>query len=41
MTPALLIARDFIIYWVNVSLLPVEVTFDAIEAELRRRGIKV
>ena len=39
MTPALLLARDFIIYWVKVSLAPVEFTYDMIEAELRRRGI--
>lgn len=39
MTPALLIARDIIICWVNVSLVPVEFTFEMIEAELQRRGI--
>jgi hypothetical protein len=39
MTPALLLARDIIICWVKVSLVPVEFTFDMIEAELQRRGI--
>jgi hypothetical protein len=38
-TPALLFARDCIIYWVNVWLLPVEYAFDMIESELERRGI--
>ena len=41
MTPALLLARDLIICWVNVSLVPVEFTFDIIEAELQRRGINL
>jgi hypothetical protein len=39
MTPALLIARDCIIYWVNVWTAPVECVFDVIESELARRGI--
>ncbi|MGO4512646.1 hypothetical protein AB4Z51_37220 [Bradyrhizobium sp. 2TAF36] len=39
MTPALLLARDGIIYWVNVWLAPVECMFDMIESELVRRGI--
>ncbi len=39
MMPPLLLARDLIICWVNVSLVPVEFTFDMIEAELQRRGI--
>lgn len=39
MTPTLLLARDFIICWVRISLAPVEFTFDMIEAELQRRGI--
>lgn len=39
MTPALLLARDCIIYWVNVWLAPVECMFDMIESELVRRGI--
>ncbi|WP_165435499.1 hypothetical protein [Bradyrhizobium sp. Leo121] len=39
MTPALLIAPDCIIYWVNVWTAPVECVFDVIESELARRGI--
>lgn len=39
MTPALLIARDCIIYWVNVWIAPVEYVFDTIESELERRGV--
>ena len=39
MTPALLFARESIIYWVKVWLAPVECVFDLIESELQRRGI--
>ena len=39
MTPALLLARDCIIYWVNVWLTPVECAFDMIESELQRREV--
>jgi hypothetical protein len=39
MTPALLIARDCIIYWVNFWIAPVEYVFDMIESELARRGV--
>ena len=39
MTPALLLARDGIIYWVNVWLAPIECMFDMIETELVRRGV--
>jgi hypothetical protein len=38
MTSALLLARDCIIYSVNVWLVPVECTFNIIESELTRRG---
>jgi hypothetical protein len=41
MTPALLLARDLIICWVRVSLVPVELTFGLIEAELQRRGLEL
>lgn len=41
MTPALLLARDCIIYWVNVWLVPVERAFDMIESELVRRGVEL
>lgn len=39
MTPALLLARDCIICWVNVWLAPIEYAFDLIESELVRRGV--
>jgi len=39
MTQALLLARDFIIYWLNVSLVPVEFAYDMIESELQRRRV--
>ena len=38
MTSALLLARDCIIYSVNVWLAPVECAFNMIESELMRRG---
>ena len=41
MTPALLLARHCIIYWVNVWLAPVECAFDLIESELVRRGVEL
>jgi len=39
MTHSLLFARDLIIYWVKVTLAPIELTYDMIEAELQRRGV--
>ena len=41
MTSALLLARDCIIYSVNVWLVPVEFAFNIIEAELVRRGARL
>jgi len=41
MTPALRLARDCIIYWVNVWLAPVECAFDMIESELQRREVEL
>ncbi|SDJ96991.1 hypothetical protein SAMN05444171_0269 [Bradyrhizobium lablabi] len=41
MTSALLLARDCIIYSVNVWLVPVEFAFNIIEAELVRRGAQL
>jgi hypothetical protein len=41
MTPALLLARDCIIYSVSVWLVPVECTFNVIESELVRRGVQL
>ena len=40
-TSALLLARDCIIYSVNVWLVPVEFAFNIIEAELVRRGAQL
>jgi hypothetical protein len=40
-TPALLLARDCIIWWVHVWLAPVEYAFDTIESELERRGVEL
>ena len=33
-------ARAAIILWTNLAVMPVEIVFDAIEAELRRRGVE-
>lgn len=41
MTPALLLARNSIIYWVNVWIVPVEWVFGMIESELARRGVQL
>jgi hypothetical protein len=30
-----------IVLWVNLAVMPVELVFDAIEAELERRGIEL
>lgn len=40
MTPLLIAAREGIIWWVALYLMPVEIIFDAIEAELERRGVE-
>lgn len=39
MTPALLVARGLIIFWVTFLLAPVEFTFDMLEFELERREV--
>jgi hypothetical protein len=39
MTEYLIAARAAVILWTNVALMPVELLFDAIEAELERRGV--
>ena len=41
MTSALLLARDCIIYSVNVWLVPVVCAFNIIESELVRRGVQL
>ena len=40
MTEYLIAVRAVIILWANLAVLPAEVVFDAIEAELERRGIE-
>jgi hypothetical protein len=37
MTPCLIAARTGIILWVTLALVPVEITFDCLQAELERR----
>ena len=39
MTEYLIAARAAIILWTNLAVMPVEILFDAIEAELERRGV--
>jgi hypothetical protein len=39
MTTMLIATRAAIIWWVAVSLAPIEVVYDAIEAELERRDV--
>ena len=36
----LIAARAAIILWTNLAVMPVEIVFDVIEAELERRGVK-
>ncbi len=38
MTEYLVVARAAIILWTNLAVMPAEVLFDAVEAELGRRG---
>jgi len=40
MTEYLIAARGMIILWTNPAVMPAEVVFDPIEAELERRGIE-
>ena len=37
MTPLLIAAREGIIWWVTLTLIPVEVVFDYLEDEIERR----
>jgi hypothetical protein len=39
MTPCLIAARTGIILWVTLALVPVEITFDCLEAAIERRGV--
>jgi hypothetical protein len=40
MTEYLIAARAVIIVWTNLAVIPAEIVFDAIEAELERRGVE-
>jgi len=41
MTEYLVAARAVIILWTNLAVVPAEIVFDAIEAELERRGVEL
>jgi hypothetical protein len=41
MTEYLIAARVAIILWTNLAVMPAEIVFDAIEAEMRRRGVEL
>ena len=41
MTEYLIAARAAIILWTNLAVMPTGILFDAIEAELERRGLKL
>lgn len=40
MTEYLIAARAAIILWTNLAAIPTEILFEAIEAELERRGVE-
>jgi hypothetical protein len=40
MTEYLIAARTVILLWTNLAVMPAEIVFDAIEAELKCRGIE-
>jgi hypothetical protein len=41
MTSYLVVTRVAIIPWINLAVMPAALAFDAIEAELERRGIEL
>jgi hypothetical protein len=41
MTEYLIAARAVIILWTSLAVMPAEIVFDAIEAELKRGGIEL
>jgi hypothetical protein len=41
MTNYLVAARAAIILWTNLAVMPAEIIFDAIEAELERHGVEL
>jgi hypothetical protein len=40
MTEYLIAVRAVIVLWTNLAVMPAEIVFDAIEAELERRGTR-
>jgi hypothetical protein len=40
MTEYLVAVRAVIVLWTSLAVMPVEIVFDAIEAELERRGVE-
>ena len=41
MTEYLIASRAAIIYWTSLAVVPAEILFDAIETELKRRGVEL
>jgi hypothetical protein len=41
MTPFLILARAAIIGWTRFAVFPLEITFNAVEGELRRQGVEL
>jgi len=41
MTPFLILARAAIIGWTRLAVFPLELTFDAVEGELKRQGVEL
>ena len=41
MTEYLISARAAVILWTNLAVIPAEILFNAIEAELERRGVEI
>ena len=39
MTPFLILARAAIIGWTRLAVFPLEITFNAVEGELKRQGV--
>jgi hypothetical protein len=41
MMPFLILARAAIIGWTRLAVFPLEITFDAVEGELKRQGVEL
>ena len=39
--PYLILARAAIISWTTVAVLPLEIAFNAVESEMKRRGVEL